>query len=80
MTVYSSTATGNALPIRTIAGNRTGISEPLGVAVDTTGRLYVSQPNSISVFAPRASGNVAPIATIKGHRTGIFYAGGIAVQ
>ncbi len=65
VTVYAPGAVGNAAPIRTIAGEGTGLDHPVGVALDTAGNVYVSNTYTVTVYAPGASGNVAPIRTIE---------------
>jgi len=92
VTVYALSASGNAAPLRTIAGAATGINSPTGVAVTGTGVTYVASQSlhNIVVFAGGANGNVAPIRTIGGALTqmtaclgdvivdgsGILYVGG----
>src|SRR6266568_2742347 len=73
VTVYAAGATGNIAPIRLIGGGNTGLSSPLGMAVDAVGRLYVANQgnSSITVYAPDATGNAAPMATIAGNSTGL---------
>lgn len=70
---YANGAHGKATPINTIAGSRTGLAQPLGLAFAANGNLYVgNNTNSaanIEVFSPTASGNSAPIATISGSNT-----------
>jgi hypothetical protein len=64
--VYGPAAADGAPPDRVIAGPMTGLSEPMAVAVDSTGRVLVSerhglqQPGTVSIFANDADGNVAP--------------------
>jgi hypothetical protein len=68
--VFSSTATGNAAPSSTLGGNNTSIGIPLGVAVDSSGNLYVSsfnEPSTSSLvvqFAPGSTGNATPTRTL----------------
>jgi hypothetical protein len=73
--VFAPGATGNVVPIRTISGAFTGLSEPIGLALDPTGNLYVVNQaggnTAVDVFAPLANGNVAPIQTIAGSNTGL---------
>ena len=55
-------------PIRVIKGNKTGLANPSGVAVDTKNKeLWVSNfgNSSASAFPLKANGNVAPIRTIR---------------
>ena len=76
--VYAAGASGAATPVRTIAGPATGLSNPLGMAVDASGQLYVldgfvtpSGPG-IHVFAAGANGNAAPVRVIQGPATGLL--------
>jgi hypothetical protein len=52
--------------VRVLSGSLTGLSQPVGIAFDSTGNLYVANSgnNTITVYAPNSSGNVAPIRTI----------------
>jgi Beta-propeller repeat len=83
VTVYAAGSSGNVAPIRRIAGNNTGLSNPTGIAVDGTGRTYVTnagRASSITVYDSGATGNVAPIATITGPNTGLGKPQGIALD
>jgi sugar lactone lactonase YvrE len=76
--VFAANANGNVAPIATIAGAGTGIVHPNGVALDSGGNIYISEPSSILVFAPGSNGNVAPIRTIGGSKTLLNEATGLA--
>lgn len=80
VTVYASGATGNATPTRTIAGSNTALDVPDGIALDGSGRVYVSNvlSNSITVYAAGATGNASPTNTIAGSNTGLSQPAGIA--
>jgi len=59
-----------------IAGANTGLSQPRGVALDTSNQLIVANsaaPVSITVYtnASAATGNIAPIANISGSSTNL---------
>jgi hypothetical protein len=77
---------GNATPIRRIAGSKTGLRSPEGIALDSTGRIYVANScqnfnpcsSSVTVYAPGATGNAAPVATLAGSKTRIKAAFGLA--
>ncbi len=58
----------DAAPIAVITSSSSALDGPEGLAVDSTGRIYVgnSANNTISVFAPGSNGNVAPAATLSG--------------
>lgn len=74
--VYSPGVRGNAVPVRTIAGDRTRLSRPSGLALDRRDNLYVvngEQPRarpSVQVHAPAARGEPEPVRVIAGSRTG----------
>jgi len=68
ITEYSVGASGNATPSATISGSLTGLTVPVGVAVDSSGTLYVanSTVGTITEYSAGANGNIAPIRTITG--------------
>ncbi|HUO06611.1 MAG TPA: hypothetical protein VMU16_15560, partial [Candidatus Binataceae bacterium] len=78
VTVYRAGSNGNAAPMLNIAGDKTGLNYPWGIAVDSKGKIYVAnigpccEPScgeSITIYSPHANGNVAPIATIPADAT-----------
>ena len=74
ITVFSRTAQGDATPLRTIQGPKTGLNVPLGVVLDAeTGQLAVANSgnNSILIFDRTANGDTAPLRVIKGPATGL---------
>lgn len=80
--VFSPNSNGNIAPARLLQGSATGLNEPEGIALDTSGDLYVSNHagNSVTVYAPGANGNVAPIRAISGSKTRLSGPTGIAVD
>jgi sugar lactone lactonase YvrE len=90
ITVYaaSSSGTTNESPLATISGVNTGLSQPDGVAVDGSGKIYVSNYGSVAVApsvtvyaaGPAGSLNEAPLATISGSGTGLSYPTGVALD
>jgi concanavalin A-like lectin/glucanase superfamily protein len=85
--VYDANASfpGNDAPKRTIAGDLTLISRPVGTAIDTVHQeLYVTNDvvgaSFITVFPLSGSGNIAPIRTLGGPLTGIDGPNGIMVD
>jgi hypothetical protein len=88
--IYASLGVDEPLPIRLIAGDQTGLGNPLGLAVDGSGNIYVSNLvrrignrlrfSSVTVYAPEANGNVEPVRTIYGAGTEIIEPYGIAVD
>ncbi len=78
VTIYPADSHGDAKPIATIIGDDTGLDNPSGIAVDSSGKIYVANRgggrtnvSSITVYAAGSSGNVTPIATITGPDTGL---------
>jgi DNA-binding beta-propeller fold protein YncE len=61
--VYKPPLSGSSTPAFTISS---GISKPLGVALDRTGTLYVANynNNTIAVYKPPLSGSSIPAFTI----------------
>ena len=88
ITVWANpTGTVNATPLATIAGSNTGLDAPFGVALDTSGKIYVANISqnstpSITVYAANPSGtlNVAPLAKIAGASTGLNGPTSVAVD
>lgn len=80
--VYAVGATGNAAPVDSIVGDKTGLSTPSAIALDASGRVYIANywNSTITVYAPGASGNVAPADSIGGSSTGLSAPSGIAVD
>jgi hypothetical protein len=81
----------NEAPLATIIGSNTGLNNPEGIAVDVSGKIYVTNTSdksgngngtSITVYGPNPSGtlNEAPLATIAGSNTGLKIPFGIAVH
>lgn len=60
--VFNLTASGDVAPSRRIAGAATGLSLPIGIAVDSKGSVYVANRTGgrITVYGATDSGNVAP--------------------
>lgn len=54
-----------------ISGNDTGLAQSVNDAVDASGKLYVTNFASITVYAPGAHDDAAPISTISGSNTGL---------
>jgi len=81
----------NVAPVATISGSKTDIAFPIGIAVDSSGKIYVAGSNannsyaaSVFVFPPLGSSsgllNEAPIAIISGGATGLVSPAGITVD
>lgn len=69
--VYRTSSRGNVAPSAMMAGDKTGLSSPTGIAFDSSGRLYVANSNggpdsngSITIYLAAINGNAAPVATI----------------
>lgn len=60
ITVYAAGAAGDVAPLQLIAGHSTELSAPYGIAVDESGRIFVSDNRRVLMFAAGATGNAAP--------------------
>jgi sugar lactone lactonase YvrE len=87
-TIYSfaAGATGTPAPVTTISGANSGINYAVGIALDSAGRVYLSNyqggggSGSITVYASGTTGNTPPIATITGSATLLSNPIGIAIH
>lgn len=83
----------NEAPIAVIAGAKTLLKIPNGIALDAKGNLYVANAlggpvvrhepadrGRITVYAPGSNGNVAPIAIISGEATGLAFPSAITLD
>ena len=83
VTVYPAGSNGNVAPSAVITGTSTGLSDPAGIAVDSAGKIYVTNNNnSVTVYPAGPSGivNQVPTATIRGLATGLMNPSGIGVD
>jgi DNA-binding beta-propeller fold protein YncE len=63
--------TANIGPDKTIVGAGTGLNTPQGIAVDSSGNIYVANDaaNTVTVYSSAQSDNATPIQTISGAST-----------
>jgi hypothetical protein len=80
--IYSAFLSGNITPSVVISGSQTQLTEVNGIAVDSTGEIYVvnTDTDEIVGFAPGSSGNVAPNIVIGGSQTGMSRPTGLALD
>ncbi|WP_370614496.1 hypothetical protein [Mumia sp. Pv 4-285] len=80
---YAPNANAAAVPLRTIAGAKTGLTAPIvGLGTDGAGRVYATNFNVVStavVFAANAEGNVDPLKVLGGAATQLDRPSHIAV-
>jgi sugar lactone lactonase YvrE len=78
--VFPQSTNGGPAPSKDITGNATGLSVPLGIAVDRAGNIWVtnSGTSSITEFPAGATGDIAPINTVQGSATFLSSPVGIA--
>ena len=75
VTVYGRVASGDAAPLRILAGPLTGLVGPRSVAVDPVhDELVVTNATTgtLTVHARAAGGNLAPLRTLAGPATGLL--------
>jgi len=62
---------GNVTPNRVISGRKSGVTDPVGVSMDASGRCFVADrsSNKVLVFDADAVGDAAPVATLEGLRS-----------
>lgn len=77
--IFAKGANGNVSP-KTISGSKVPFRDSEGVALDASGKVYVSdyKANAVYVFPAGAIGNVAPIRTITGSNTMLYGPTGMA--
>ncbi|MGC1379800.1 MAG: hypothetical protein WA814_02110 [Candidatus Baltobacteraceae bacterium] len=77
--IFPKGANGNVAP-KVLGGSNVPIRNAGGMAVDSSGRLYVSDytNKAVYVFAAGATGNVAPIRTIGGSNTEMVEPSGLS--
>ena len=87
VTEFAPNSNGNAPPAALISGALTGLNDPVGIALDSSGNIYVSNigsstggVDSITEYTAGSNGNMAPIATISGAETGLSQPYGVAVD
>ncbi len=81
--IYPVMASGDAKPIRTIQGSKTGLDWPMQIDVDLPhNEIAVANfgGDSISIFRRTDKGDVAPIRELKGAKTGIIGPVGVAID
>lgn len=84
VTVYAAGANGDAAPIAQIEGVKTHLCDPAGIAIDSSGNLYVTSgqqySSAVNVYAAGSNGNVRPMAVISGNRTLLYDPAGITLD
>jgi hypothetical protein len=82
ITVYPVGKTGNVAPIQYIHSSKTGLSQPVQLAVDNSGDIYAANygNNSVTIYDAGATGNAKPKAVISGSNTGIIEPMGVAID
>ena len=81
VTAYALNSSGNVTPLGQTT-SATGLSLPIGIARDSSGKLYVANmaASSVTIYSAGASGNTSPMATITGANTALDFLSGIAVD
>ena len=83
VTVYPPHSDGDVKPIESISGAATGLDEPSGIALDSSGDIYVvnqagfTGSGSVTVYNSGSNGNVAPARKLSGQKTHISTPAGL---
>ncbi len=87
VTIYPAGSTGDAVPAATITSNFTGLGFASGIAVDSSGNIYVAndlggvdEHGSITIYPAGGYATGPPLATIVGSDTELYNPYGIAVD
>jgi hypothetical protein len=87
ITVYAPGSNGNSAPVRTISGSSTALLQPQGIALDSSGNIYVTSNVigpymnvAVLIYGKGSNGNVAPIASIDGSCAHLTVPGAIALN
>ena len=82
ITAYRAGATGDVTPIATLSGANTGLRDPEGIAIDSSGNVLVANfnGNSVTIYAAGGNGNVSPALVISGAKTGLAEPTGLALD
>ena len=68
--IFPPGSNGNVAPSEVIEGSKTGLGDPVFLALDASGNIYDSDVNSyVDVYAAGSTGNVRPMRKIKGGLT-----------
>ena len=93
--IYPKMAEGAEKPLRTLQGDRTGLEDPHGIALDTKNNwMFVSnhgnvkdkagvgrfEPPSITVYPLKASGDTPPLRIIEGPKTQLNWPAHLSVD
>ena len=94
LNIFAAGSNGNVAPIAIVSGDATGLSYPIGLALDSDSNIYVSNGytaneggnsrffpgSSITVYAAGSEGNVPPTGIITGGSTGLEFSRAIALD
>ena len=84
LTEYAPGSSGNVAPIATIAGVSASLFEPLGLALDRSGNIYVAADLvtgvALSIYPAGSNAAGTPTATISGSSTLLEEPSGIAID
>lgn len=79
--VFPSGSHGNVAPATAIEGSKTGLTDPVDLALDGSANIYDSDANNyINIYAAGTAGNKRPTSKIKGALTKLNLPFGVAVD
>ncbi len=81
--VYAPGTNGNVVPVASV-GNRTGLRGTGGIALDSSGKMYISRfsfsGGAVRIYAVGSRGDVTPSAVITGPSTGLHSCWDVALD
>jgi hypothetical protein len=86
LTIYPPLATGDIRPIATIGGANTGLNDPVGVALDPRGNIYVVNQagltglGTVTIYPAGSNGDAAPIKSFAAGGKRVMRPSGIALS
>jgi hypothetical protein len=80
--VFDAAASGNVSPVNVIGGSQTQLTQVNGIAVDSSGEIYVVDTDTSEIvgFAPGSTGNATPNVVISGTSTDLACPIGLAID
>jgi sugar lactone lactonase YvrE len=85
VTIYPPLATGDIRPIAIVGGAHTGLNDPVDIALDSRGNIYVvnqvglTGPGAVTIYRAKSNGDAAPIKSFPAGEQRALLPSGITV-